>query len=333
MKRSSSTTATLAVLSLATALALAPQAAAQSRTTGGVRGKVVDEAGKPIEGVRLDLEFKGETRRPIAYFVMSDKKGGFIRTGLAGGNWKLTFSKQGYTPYGLETALYSGGFSDLPDVVLKAAAAAAPTAPAANEVVPEMPKDAGTMKDVYNQAVEATRAGKLDEAEAHYKQILEHLPDMAEIHYNLGRLYILKKDMEAAEAAFRKAAELQPARAPFVIALSELLAVGGKTSEAAQLLVDAAPRFEQEALFQFALGTACLNAGKNKEATEALQKALALDPTRAEIHYHLGTLAVQENKVADAVAQLNKYIAASGQNEHYLATAKRLVDALSKPKK
>jgi predicted Zn-dependent protease len=326
-------TASAVALALVPTFALAPRAAAQSRTTGGVRGKCVDEAGKPIEGVKLDLEFKGESRKKIAYSQLSDKKGGFVRTGLPGGPWRILFTKDGYQAYEMQVDLNSGAFSEVPDILMKAAAAAvAPPAGAPAEVVPVMPKDAGSMKDVYNKAVEASRAGTLDEAEALYKQILEKLPDMAEIHYNLGHIYVRKNDLPSAEVEFRRALELKPQRADAAVALAALLTTGGKTQEAADLLLLAAPNFDQDAKFQFILGTTCLNAGKNKEAEAALRKVLVLDPTNATVHFHLGTIAVGENKVPEAVAELEKFVAGTGQSPQELATAKKLIAAL-KPKR
>jgi predicted Zn-dependent protease len=322
-------TASAITLAFVSTLAFAPRTAAQSRTTGGIRGKCVDEEGKPLEGVKLDLEFKGESRRKYAYSQLSDKKGGFIRTGLPGGPWKIDFTKDGYQPYEMQVTLSLGVFSEVPDVVMKVAVAAAP-APAAgpDEVVPVMPKDAGTMKDVYNKAVEATRAGSFDEAEALYKQILERLPDMAEIHYNLGHVYVKKNDMVSAEAEFRKVVELKPEQSAAYVALAAMLETQNKVQEASELLLTAAPSFEQDAKFQFLLGTTCINGGKNKEGGDALRKALALDPNLNEAHFHLGTLAVGENKVPEAVAELQKYVAGTGQNPQYLATAKKLIVAL-----
>ena len=324
-------TASAVALALASSVA-PPWAVAQSRTTGGVRGFCVDEAGKRLPEVKLDLEFMGESRKKIAYSQQSDKKGGFIRTGLAGGRWKLTFSKEGFVTYVLETELYSGGFSEIPDVVMKVGPPPAPTpAPgAAGEVVPVMPEEAESMKDVYNKAVEASRAGNHDEAVTLYQQILEALPGMAEIHYNLGHVYVKKNDLVSAEAEFRKVVELQPQRPDAYVALAAMLGTAGKTQEAADLMLQAAPGFEQDAKFQFLLGTTCLNGGKNKEGADALRKALALDPTNVEAHFHLGTIAVGENKVPEAVAELQKYVAGTGQNPQFLATAKKLIEVLKK---
>jgi cytochrome c-type biogenesis protein CcmH/NrfG len=307
---------------------------AQTNTTAGLRGKVLDEKGVPIPEVKVDFEFKGESRVKVTKSQLTDKKGGFVRVGLSSGKWKLSFAKEGFAPYSMETDISAGGYSEIPDVVLKAGAApAAAAAPAANESVPNLPTEAvGTMKDVYNKAVEASRAGNLDDAERFYKEILEKLPDLAEVHYNLAYVYVRKNDLDSAEAAFKKAAELKPQRADAFIALGALYGTRGKTKEGADLMLAAAPNFEQDARFQFVLGTTCVNAGQSPAAATAFRKVIALDPNNAEPHFYLGTIAVGENKVADALAELQKYVAASGQDPQNLATAKKLIDVL-KPKK
>ncbi len=155
---------------------------------------------------------------------------------------------------------------------------------------------------------------------------------MGEIHYNLGHIYVRKNDLASAEASFRTAVALQPQKPEAYIALQAIYASGGKTHEAADLMIQAAPSFEQDAKFQFVVGTACVNAGKSQEAAAAFRKVADLDPSNREAHFHLATLAVGENKVNDALAELQQYIAGTGQDPQNLATAKRLLDAL-KPRK
>lgn len=321
-------------LAFAGLVILEPPLRAQTNTTAGLRGKVVDEHGAVIPGVKIDFEFEGESRVKITKTQLTDKKGAFVRVGLPGGKWKLSFSKEGFAPYSMETDLSAGGYSEIPDIVLKAGTAPAATAaPAANEVVPTLPAEtASTMKDVYNKAVEASRAGKLDEAEGYYKEILEKLPDLAEVHYNLGHVYVRKNDLDAAEAEFKRAVELKPQRPDPYIALEALYSSKKQTKEAAEVMMGAGTSFEQDAKFQFVLGTACVNAGQNASATAAFRKVIALDPKNIEPYFYLGTIAVGENKVADALTDLQKYVAGSGQDPQNLATAKRLIDAL-KPKK
>jgi predicted Zn-dependent protease len=322
-------------LAFAGLVTLAPPLPAQTNTTAGLRGKVVDEKGALLAGVKIDFEFEGESRVKITKTQITDKKGAFVRVGLPGGKWKLSFSKEGFAPYSMETDLSAGGYSEIPDIVMKAGSAtpAATAAPAPNEVVPTLPTEAaGTMKDVYNKAVEASRAGKLDEAEAAYKEILEKLPDLAEVHYNLGHVYVRKNDLESAEAEFKRAVELKPTRPDPYIALEALYSSKKQTKEAADVMMAGASNFEQDAKFQFVLGTACVNAGQSAPATAAFRKVIALDPASVEPYFYLGTIAVGENKVAEALTDLQKYTAGTGQDPQNLATAKRLIEVL-KPKK
>jgi cytochrome c-type biogenesis protein CcmH/NrfG len=320
------------VLALGAAIALSPAAWAQTKVTAGIRGKVVDENGEPLPAVKIDFEFTGESRQKITKSQLTDKKGGFVRVGIPGGPWKMSFTKEGYQSFFMDTYLSDGGFSEIPNVVMKtgtAAAAAAPP-PSAAEVAPVMPPESASMKDVYNKAVEATRAGNLEEAEKLYQEILDRLPNLAEIHYNLGRVYVAKKDLDSAEASFRKVVELQPEKPDGLIALAALLGANGKTQEAADLLIQAGPTFEGNAMFQFVLGTTCMNAGRSQPAAAAFRKVIALDPANAGPHFYLGTLAVGENKVADAIAELDKFVAGTGQNPQDLATAKKLLEVLKK---
>jgi tetratricopeptide (TPR) repeat protein len=319
-----------AAAGLAVALvALAPRADAQTRVTAGVRGRVVDEQGQGIDGVTIDMDYKGETRVPIKKSQTTDHKGGYVRMGVPGGRWRMTFSKPGYETYQLDTSLSDGGFSELADVVLKPAKAAATPPPAAkDEVVPVLPPESATMKDVYNKAVEASRTGDLDEAERLYKEILEKLPDLGEIHYNLGHVYVRKNDFASAEAELRKAAERLPQRADPYIALSAAYGLDGKGDDAADVLVQAKGKFEDDAKFQYALGAALINAGRPDEAAAALRKAIQLDPGQVEAHYHLASVAVGQNKAAEAIGELEKYLSMSGQDPQNLATAKALLAAL-----
>jgi tetratricopeptide (TPR) repeat protein len=321
----------LALIVVTATFSHTPRAAAQN-TMAGVRGKVVDEKGAPLDGVKIDMEFQGESRQKITKSQLTDKKGGYVRMGITPGPWQLTYSREGYQKYIVEVTLSFGGFSDQPDVVMKPAVAAAPPQGAAPADAPVLPPDKESAKlgDVYNKAVEATKAGNLDEAESLYKQVLEALPNLPEAHYNLAQIYVRKKDMESAEASFRKVVELQPQKADSYIALAALLGSSGKSQEAVDLMAQAAPSFEQDAKFQFAFATTSLNAGRNREAEAALQKVQALDPSNAEPYFHLGTLHVGENKVSEAVAELEKYVSLSGQDPRNLETARKLIAALKK---
>jgi Flp pilus assembly protein TadD len=303
-----------------------------------VRGRVLDEQGKGIADVKIEMEFKGESRVKIVKNMTTDKKGGYVRSGLTSGKYQVTFVKDGYKTYVMETDVSLGGYSELPEVTMKAGseAAAAPTPGAPGAPAPEaiLPADAeaGKVGETYSKAVEATKAGQLDEAEALYKEVLAKLPDLAGAHYNLGFIYQTKKDWKAAETEFVKVSELQPTRSDAFIALAAIRELDGRADEGIETLLKAAPTFEQDAKFQFALGMTSMNQGRPAEAAEAFKKLQALEPENPEPYFHLGTLAVGASKVPEALAHLEKYVSLTGQKPQNLETAKRLIAAL-KPKK
>jgi Flp pilus assembly protein TadD len=312
-------------------LLLAPSAGTQTRVTGGVRGKVVDEQGAGVPDVKVDMDFLGESRQKIAKTQQTDKKGGFVRMGLAEGRWKFTFSKEGFKTYVMEMDISLGGFSESPDVVLHAGSSAAPAAsgqPVA-AVLPPTP-ESNKAGETYTKAVEAAQAGRYDEAEPMLKEILVQFPGLAPAHYNLGYVYQKKKDWKAAEAEYQRVTELEPAKSDAFLALAAVRELDGRTQEAVDGVLAAAPSFAQDPKFQYALGIMCVNAGKSAEAQAAFKKAVELDPANPEPYFHLATIAVGANRVPEAVGLLEKYLAMSGQVPANVETAKALLGALKK---
>jgi tetratricopeptide (TPR) repeat protein len=317
----------------AAALALSVPAAAQTKVTGGVRGKVIDEQGAAVPDVKIDMDFLGESRVKIAKTQQSDKKGGYVRMGMPEGKWKFTFAKEGFKTYTMETDISLGGFSEIPDVVLHHGASGAPAAAAESQpvaaVLPPTP-ESNKAGETYTKAVEAAQAGRYDEAEPMLKEIVAQYPNLAPAHYNLGYVYQKKKDWKAAEAEYQRVTELEPTKSDAFLALAAVRELDGRMQEAADGVLAAAPNFAQDARFQFALGVMCLNAGKGPEAEAALKKAAELEPTNPEPYFHLATIAVGANRVPEAVSLLEKYVGMSGQDPANLGTAKGLLGALKK---
>jgi tetratricopeptide (TPR) repeat protein len=320
---------TIVALGLAAAFAALP-AAAQTRMTAGIRGKVVDEQGQGLPDVKIDMEFLGASRQKITKTQNTDKKGGFVRMGVPDGRWKLTFSKEGYRPYVIEKDLGLGGFSDLDDVVMQKAPVAAPVpeGPVAG-VLPAAP-EASKAGEAYAAAVEAAKAGRFDEAEAGLKEVVTQFPDLATAHFNLGYVYRQKKDWKAAEAEYRRVTELEPTKSDSFIALAAVRELDGRGAEAIEGLVAAAPGFEQDARFQYALGMTASNSGRTPVAKAAFEKAIALDASNPEPLFQLATIAVGENRIPEAMGLLEKYLAATGQVPANVETAKGLLAALNK---
>jgi Flp pilus assembly protein TadD len=324
---------------------LAPAAARAQLDRSTIRGLVVDEQDQPIPGVAIELEFKGESRQKILKKTATDKKGAFIYVGLTPGPWRLSFSKDGFKTFRFETALSSGGISEIPPIKLAAGpaadAAAAGAAPAGPTLPPPSSEKSGEKEaekkkqlgDKYNKAVEAMRAGQGAEAEALFQEVLAEVPGLAEAHHNIGYLHAQRNDIPVAEAEFRKAIELQPQVSDSYLALATLLERSKRGDDAVKLLQDASGTFASDARFQFTLGATAFNQGRSAEAQAAFAKVTELDSANAEAHFYLGSLAVSRNDVPGAVAELEKYVAAAPASAPNVPAAKALIATLKKAKK
>jgi Tfp pilus assembly protein PilF len=327
-----------AAAAIGVGLLLWPRPAGAQLESSTIRGQVVDEEGRPLTEVKIELEFKGESRQKILKKATTDKKGAFLHVGLKPGQWQVTVSKEGFKTARFETYLSAGGISEIPPVRLAALPPEAPDvasagvkAEAAALRAAERGKELG---ETYNKAVEALTAGQSAEAEALFKAVLAEAPGLAAAHHNLGYLYTRRSDYAAAEAEFRKAIELQPETGDSYVALAGLLSGRQRGEEALALLQGAAAgfAFAEDAKFQLALGTTAFNLGRNAEAEPALIKAAELDPSQVEVHFLLGSVALGRSDIPAAVARLEKYVAVAPEGAANLATAKALLATLRKKK-
>ena len=291
-------------------------AGAEARAqTGTARGKVVDDKGQPIVDAKIVLDYQGGVARKFE--TKTNKKGEYTQVGLATGNYRVTASKEGYAPFFVEGRVMLGDVTYLPDMKLASAqqAAQAAAAKAADEITP-----------AFNKAAELARQGKLDEAEAAYKDLAVKAPTIPEVQLNLGYLYRQKKDWAAAEAAYKKALEIRPNYSEANAGLLAVYQASGQADKASALATSASG----DAKVQFDMGVTHLNAGKYEEARDAFQKAAAADPNNAETYFYLGTVYFSLNKLDDARTNLEKYISMNPPNAQNVATAQGLLQALPK---
>jgi tetratricopeptide (TPR) repeat protein len=135
----------------------------------------------------------------------------------------VTVAKDGYQGSFIEARISLGDPTYLPEFKLVSAAAKA--AAAADEI-----------QGPFAKAVELTKAGKLDEAEAAYRAILAKDPAIPQVHYNLGYLYSQKKDWPNAEAAYKKALELKPDYSEASMGLAKVYQDSGQADKALALM-------------------------------------------------------------------------------------------------
>lgn len=303
------------LMALAALLISASLTYAQS---GGVRGKIMDEKGEPIEDVAVKMEFQGGVN--LSFDGKTNKRGEFMQIGLRPGNWKFTFTKEGFQVFAAPMRIALGDATVLLDTKLFAAKGAA-TGGGGGE---------GIQKE-FGEGVAKLQASDFDGAIAAFDALILKSPSLAEAHYNKAFAQYQKKDYVAAEASLKRALEVRAEYSDARVLLSSVYTAQGMKDKAIEVMTAGAGASDPRQLFN--LGLALLNSGKTQEAQEAVEaftKAEAADPSNPELQYYLATAALNSGKTEECVTRLEKYLEMGPKSEQNKATAQGLIAALKK---
>jgi tetratricopeptide (TPR) repeat protein len=312
----------LLAVAAAAALAVALPVAAQS--TGLVKGTVKDEHGKPVEGAKVTIEYTDGVNRKFE--GKTDRKGEFLQIGLQPGNYKITAEKDKLG--GSQNVRVRIGATAVADITFAAGGAGGADAA----------KKTAELKKAFEEGVAASRAGNPDEAVAAFTRAVEVNPACYDCYYNIGFAYVQKKDLEKAEASYKKAIELKADYGEAYSGLANIYNSQRKFDEAAAASAKAGEfagggaagaggTGNPDAMFN--QGVILWNAGKVTDAKKQFEGVIAAKPEHAEAHYQLGMALVNEGNLAGATSEFETYLklSPSGPNA---AQAKALVAQLKK---
>jgi tetratricopeptide (TPR) repeat protein len=144
-----------------------------------------------------------------------------------------------------------------------------------------------------NLAIEALKAGRIEEALAGYRKAIELDPSYTEAHYNLGNALLRVDRTEEAIASYQNALSLYPKFAAAQANLGAAQLKAGRAEEAINHLREAIKIDPRMANAEQSLGNALLSAGQGTEAIVHLGKALEMDPTLPRIEHDLATAFAQ----------------------------------------
>jgi tetratricopeptide (TPR) repeat protein len=304
----------LAVFVLMMLVAPAPASA----QTGGLRGKVTDASGKPVEGATVTIESKGVTRKLT---VKSNKKGEYIQIGLYPGEYKITAEKEGKVAVADNFRVGLGDPAVLDLQLLSAAAGGNPDAQ----------KKLNELQAAFDAGVAASKAGNYDESIAAFEKAAALAPNCYDCYYNIGYAEFQKKDYEKSEAAYKKATEIKPDYIEAWNALSNVYNVQKKLDEAlaasnkAAELASAAPAGGGaagagggggNAAALYNQGVILWNQQKYPEAKDKFEAATKADPKHGEAFYRLGMAYVNLGDMPQAVTAFEGYLAAEPSGSH-----------------
>jgi tetratricopeptide (TPR) repeat protein len=136
--------------------------------------------------------------------------------------------------------------------------------------------------------------GKWDEAAAEYKKILEINPDLAGIHYRLGRVLLSKPNpppevLQEAKQHFLRELKIDPQNAGAEGVLGELARQANEWPDAIDHFTRATKLDNGFAEAYLGLGSALLAEKRFADAVAPLETAVKLQPDNPTAHYNLAT--------------------------------------------
>lgn len=331
------------ILTLAFLLAVSTATAfAQSLVTG----VVVDAENKPVQGATVLFDYQERSSKREA---KTDKKGEFLFVGLPSGKYIITASKDGLTDQvatqitGTEKTRLTFTLKP-PTTTSKTVGTGLEAAGAGALGSGERPKDKNeyaALQATATAALEAVKANKHDEAIPKLNEVIAKMPNCADCYMYLGvSLFETQKPAEA-EAAFKKAVELQPSvegytmlvrfynaqknydmaaemskkasdlanaptPAPGAPAAGAAPAAGGAAGAPATV---AGPAPTSETAYN--QGVVLWNAKKYSEAKPMFEAAVKANPGNAEAQYMLGMASLNLGQIPEARTAFENYLKAA----------------------
>lgn len=156
----------------------------------------------------------------------------------------------------------------------------------------------------YNLADTLAQAGRPAEAVGQYEAALRLRPDYAAAHANLGTTLVVLGDLAGAQAHFRAALEHRPDLPQAQYGLAYCLEQGGRLPEAIDHYAEAVRLAPADAALRYHLANALANAGRLSEAEAQYRAALRLRPGDPDLHYNLGMALRALGRADEARAEL-----------------------------
>lgn len=275
---------------LAVVLLVAGAASAQDwRGMGRLAGKVVDDAGAPVEGVTVKA-VRGESNAGPT--VTTNKKGEWVLAGINGGSWNIDFEKAGYEPVKKSASFQESERNPQMTVTMKKSAAD-----------PNV-----QIRADLERAADLVKQEKFAEARAIYQNILAQHPDAYQVEPYIARTYYAEHQLDPAIQHLRTALAKDPDNVEVKLLLANVLTEKGSVDEAGQLLSSIDDSKIAGPATYVNAGIGLLNQKKPAEALPWFEKAIARFPQAPDAYYYRGITQLQLGKNDLAKADLTKFV-------------------------
>ena len=257
---------------------------------GVIKGQVLDDAGQPLEGVKIRLVNVDRGREVV---LTTGKDGRFYRRGLQAVEYKMTVEKDGYQSINDAVKLVAGTDRNFDFKLAKAAA--------------------GGSKE-FQAGVAAFNAGNFDQAVTQFQAAIAQAPAVPALHVNLALAYFRLNRQADAVASLEQAAALGPGDAAIQYQLGSAyvdMQAYDKAVAALQRGLATKPDLAKDPLAAEAtatLGAVYFAQGKVPEAEAEFQRVLTATPKHAAATLGMAKVFFSRNEVPKALEWFERVV-------------------------
>ncbi len=158
----------------------------------------------------------------------------------------------------------------------------------------------------------------------------------ADVHYQLGEVYLKQQNLSAAEKSFRSALSLKKDHYEALFNLAQVLRRQGNIAGAESIYAEIPKYYPDDAASWYSLGKLREETGNDRGAEEAYQKAMQINPQYSAAYLNLSSLYLRQKNPEKAVAILKvaaEKFPASGEVWYNLGKAHHAGGALTESEK
>ena len=175
--------------------------------------------------------------------------------------------------------------------------------------VSQSQKDSASTSDLIQRGMAHQNAGRLQQAEAIYKSILQEQPHHPDALHLLGHIAHLVGKHEIAVSFIEQALAIKPDFAEAYNNLGNALQELGRPEEAIARYEQALAIHPDYAEAYYNFGNALQKLGRPEEAITRYKQALAIKPDFAEVHNNLGSALQELGRPEEAIARYEQALA------------------------
>jgi Tfp pilus assembly protein PilF len=292
-------------LMLLVLLVCASVASAQSwRGMGRAAGKVMDEDGKPLEGVTVKMSLPGAGGTE----VKTNKNGEWQVGGIARGEWQVDFEFPPYESRRISVSIAE--LSRIPPVEIKLKLDV-------NEVI----------RTEVLKANDFMVKGQYAEARKIYEAVLAKYPSAYRLEPYLARTFYLEKNYDEAIKHMKIAIEKDPSDIENKLRLGNILMDTGHMEEGRQLLATVDDSAVKDPAIFVNVGISLMNQNKADTALPYFEKAVKNFPDKGDGYYYRALIRLQKGDTEGTKADLKKFLELS-PNAPEAAAAKKALEQL-----